>query len=164
MDGTPEPQFLNDLRKNLQKAGFPLVGAVDLDLSEDLLSHHYSRYLEWLRLGFGAEMSYLLRGSERRSDPRKLMLEAESVVCVAWPYSKNSLQGGGPKFARYLRGTDYHETIKSVLEEVMSETSLKWKICVDTSAILERTWAALCGLGWIGKNTMLIHPKWGSYL
>ena len=81
--------------------------------------------------------------------------------------------GSGPetgvRYARYLRGKDYHLEIAEKLERVMQNVaknhpSLQWKVCVDTSAVLERAWAAAAGLGWIGKNTMLIHPQYGSYL
>ena len=78
----------------------------------------------------------------------------------------------GPRYARYISGRDYHEEITERLERVMRTVAersglgqaLRWKACVDTSAVLERSWAALAGLGWIGKNTLLIHPKLGSYL
>lgn len=117
-------------------------------------------------------MAYLVRGRERRSDPRIVFPEAKSIFCVGLPYWKKPIGGPDqPRYARYLKGKDYHERIAERLETVMREvrgadpssSGLKWKVCVDTSAILERSWAALAGLGWIGKNTTLIHPKYGSY-
>jgi epoxyqueuosine reductase len=80
----------------------------------------------------------------------------------------------GPRYARYLRRQDYHDEMAERLELVMrrvqeswstqNDKPLSWKVCVDTSAVLERSWAALAGLGWIGKNSLLIHPQYGSYL
>jgi epoxyqueuosine reductase len=86
---------------------------------------------------------------------------------VLEPYSTQPL-GEKLRFARYLRQGDYHSELKTTLEKFVDECQqvmpgLKAKVCVDTSAVLERTWAALCGLGWIGKNTLLIHPQLGSY-
>jgi epoxyqueuosine reductase len=118
-------------------------------------------------------MEYLIRGRDRRADPRLLFPEAQSILCVAIPYARQPAgeihSAGGPRYARYLQGPDYHEELSLRLERAMLQAQskhpeLKWKICVDTSAVLERTWAALAGLGWIGKNTLLIHPKHGSYL
>src|SRR5204862_3603488 len=96
-----------------------------------------------------------------------------SILVVALPYQKSPAgapePSRGPRYARYLKGADYHDTIAEKLEAVMKRVAaqapeLRWKVCVDTSAELERSWAALAGLGWIGKNTLLIHPKLGSYL
>jgi epoxyqueuosine reductase len=77
----------------------------------------------------------------------------------------------GPRYARYISGRDYHDELAEKMERLMEGVAaeaqlsepLRWKVCVDTSAVLERSWAVLAGLGWIGKNTMLIHPKLGSY-
>lgn len=118
-------------------------------------------------------MQYLERGRDRRTDPKLVFPEAQSILCVALPYKRTPPQPNdptrGPQYARYLQGRDYHLDIKERLERVMSRVSrdfpeIQWKTCVDTSAVLERSWAALAGLGWIGKNTLLIHPKYGSYL
>ncbi|NDD93312.1 epoxyqueuosine reductase [bacterium] len=98
------------------------------------------------------------------------------MFCVALPYDPRPAGSPdsetGVRYARYLnRSQDYHEDIPKRIEELLKEVAseweksdLSWKICVDTSAVLERSWAALCGLGWIGKNTLLIHPQLGSYL
>lgn len=152
--------------------GFLLSSAIDIDLAEAAFQPHYQKYLNWIDSGFHAQMSYLERGLEKRRNPRSLFPDAKSVFCVVYPYSAKKYGASdysiGPQFARYIRGSDYHKNISSRLEEIMfrlqkTHAELKWKVCVDTSAILERSWAALCGLGWIGKNTLLIHPKFGSY-
>ncbi|MBC7691893.1 MAG: tRNA epoxyqueuosine(34) reductase QueG [Methylotenera sp.] len=158
-------------------AGFPLSGGVDLDrvLDTELFKSDVARYDSWIQAGYAGKMEYLVRGRDRRADPRLLFPDAQSIFCVAAPYPKTP--GGqpdpvrGPRYARYLHGKDYHTEIASRLEALMTEIAarnakldLKFKVCVDTSAVLERTWAALAGLGWIGKNTLLIHPQHGSYL
>ena len=123
-------------------------------------------------------MLYLVRGRDRRADPRLVYPKAQSILCVALPYpaqpAGSHSPGEGVRYARYTRGIDYHSRMPGMLEDCLEsvrakllahgEPRLEWKVCVDTSALLERTWAALAGIGWIGKNGMLIHPKHGSYL
>lgn len=166
---------LDSLFQKIHAVGFPLVGAVDLDLAAELFQTHSKRYQEWIEAGFHGEMQYLSRGLERRSNPRIVFPETESVIVAAIPYRRNSVDptadlSDQPRYARYLEGPDYHTHLPTLLttalESWIQETSetAKWKICVDTSAVLERSWAVLAGLGWIGKNTLLIHPKLGSYL
>lgn len=159
------------LLKKATDHGFPLRGALDIDSVTQELARHVERYDSWIASGYAGEMEYLRRGRDRRADPRLVFPKAQSVFCVAMPYWKAAIGDGrtGPRYARYLKGRDYHEQLAENLESLLREVriehpELEWKICVDTSAILERSWAALAGLGWIGKNTTLINPKYGSYL
>lgn len=172
-----------------RQEGFPLAGTIDLDLAfadfSQTVQKNITHYDEWLKAGFAGAMEYLVRGRDRRADPRLLFPNAQSMLCVAIPYPRSTAgcesPTQGPRYARYLQGPDYHIEIAEKLERVMKNAQthwnaiedkssslksspLEWKICVDTSAVLERMWAALAGLGWIGKNTLLIHPKYGSYL
>lgn len=164
--------------------GIPLAGSVDLSLmdSEETKSYfkqQIARYDQWIASGYAGAMDYLVRGRDRRANPHLLFPEVQSIFSVALPYSKKPAgaksSDQGPRYARYLQGRDYHFTLSETLQKLMftlqrewdpvyPENPLKWKICVDTSAVLERTWTAMAGLGWIGKNTLLIHPKLGSYL
>jgi epoxyqueuosine reductase len=173
--------FYELLLRLSKKHEFPLAGALDLDrvlTPEGLFQEHFKRYDAWLGDGREGDMAYLRRGRERRADPRLLFPAAQSIFCVAVPYERlprgETHSSQGPRYARYLRGKDYHDVIVERLERHMQEVAstwnaqgnppITWKVCVDTSAILERSWAALTGLGWIGKNTTLINPKLGSYL
>jgi epoxyqueuosine reductase len=166
--------FFETLIKNSHSEGFPLAGALDLDLAftEGTIQQHISRYDHWIEQGRHGAMEYLRRGQERRADPKLVFQEAQSILCVGLPYPTQPAGAPspeiGPRYARYLQGPDYHVAIAEKLERVLQQTQLsfpdlRWKICVDTSAVLERSWAALAGLGWIGKNTLLIHPRYGSY-
>jgi epoxyqueuosine reductase len=144
----------------------------------DRYHDHSAAFARWLEDGNHGSMEYLRRGLERRKDPRLVFPQARSVLAVAYPYRSQPLGSAdpsqGPRFARYLEGGDYHDSMKERLTAALSQGStrlaaidgkaLHFKVCVDTSAVLERTWAWLAGLGWIGKNTVLIHPTWGSYL
>jgi epoxyqueuosine reductase len=172
------PDAFESLFEKVRSAGFPLVGAVDLDLASETFAEHGRRYADWIAQGYHGEMGYLERGLERRLDPRKVFPAARSVLACAIPYRRSPLLPSGdenaPRYARYLQGPDYHKLLPRILGEALEgwaeslvaqgESRPTWKICVDTSAVLERSWAALCGIGWIGKNTLLIHPQFGSYL
>ena len=169
---------IESLKRECEKNGFPLAGVVDLDLAWALFHPHVDRYREWIERGNHGEMHYLQRGLERRTDPRLVYPETKSILCVARPTQRTPLGSKdptiGPRIARYTAGGDYHDSMKLDLERALmafnekqvqaSESPLRYKVCVDTSAVLERSWAHLAGLGWIGKNTLLIHPKFGSYL
>jgi epoxyqueuosine reductase len=166
-------ESLTDFGKYLKQEAtvFAASGIVDLSQVEELFRSSISAYQNWIEKGFAGEMHYLVRGLERRIHPELLLPNVKSVFAAIFPYSTQPIVSEGSQgfqFARYLRGEDYHETIKSSLDAfahkiVQKYPSLQYKVAVDTSAVLERTWAALCGLGWIGKNGLLIHPKLGSY-
>ena len=161
-----------DLSPAFLVQGFPAVGAVDYERALPIYQEHAKRYLDWVVAEKHGSMGYLHRGLDRRLDPTLVFPELKSVIVVALPYSPHPIQMNGLKYARYLNGPDYHERIQQKLETAMQSLiaihavpeNFRYKICVDTSAVLERTWAALCGLGWVGKNTLLIHPQLGSYL
>jgi epoxyqueuosine reductase len=151
---------------------FSASGIVDIlpVLEHPLYQEHLSFYEDWINTKKHGEMGYLERGLERRKDPRNLMKSAQSLLAVSIAYPRNIPDDGvSPRYARYLYGPDYHDWMKEKLEALVVSLkeifpSLEAKVCVDTSALLERTWAQFSGLGWIGKNTLLIHPKLGSYL
>ncbi len=161
---TSAPKTFEDLKKELQLKNFPLVGSIDFDLVEPLYSLHGERFQQWIQNGFHGDMAYLQRGLERRLNPKLAFPELQSVIAVARPYAVQPAGNEKLRYARYLNGEDYHSSMKQDLESVFQKSGFQYKICVDTSAVLERTWAALAGIGWIGKNTLLIHPQYGSYL
>lgn len=166
--------LLETLQANSRLEGFPLAGGVDIAKAHALFDQHGKAYQSWIQNGFQGQMHYLERGLDRRLDPTLLYPGAKSVFSVMLPYQPirpESRSLDQPQFASYLAGPDYHEVIREKLERVLSATqkelsdghSLAGKVCVDTSAVLERAWASFAGLGWIGKNSLLIHPKYGSY-
>jgi epoxyqueuosine reductase len=164
------PPEISNLFQKIREAGFPLVGAVDLALAKEEFKTHGERYSAWIEQKFHGDMAYLERGMARRLDPTLVFPETKSVVVCAIPYRRTELANPSstavPRYARYLQGPDYHRRLPELLEGALRASGIaaNWKICVDTSAVLERSWAALAGLGWIGKNTLLIHPEFGSYL
>ena len=152
------------LKTSLNTAGFPLVGAVDYALAKDLYATHAHRYQKWIQNGSHGDMKYLERGVDRRMNPELVFPRLQSVVVVARPYPAQKVGNESVRYARYLNGSDYHTQLKEDLAQVFKNVPFQSKICVDTSAVLERTWASLTGIGWIGKNTLLIHPQYGSFL
>jgi epoxyqueuosine reductase len=154
----------SDLKVLLNDKNFPLVGAVDYEDISPIYESHGERYQSWIDRTFHGEMSYLARGLERRLNPKLVFPKLQSAIVVARPYSVQPVGNEKIRYARYLNGVDYHESMKQDLESVFAESGMEYKVCVDTSAVLERTWAVLAGLGWIGKNTLLINPQLGSYL
>ncbi len=119
-------------------------------------------------------MAWLGRDPEMRLDPRRVTPEAKSVVVVADRYAARGegddepLAAGHGRVARYARGRDYHTHMKKRLHRVCDwvrerEPGATCRAFVDTAPIMERELAARAGLGWIGKHTLLIHPKQGSY-
>ncbi len=125
---------------------------------------------EWLSHGFQADMSYLERNKDKRYDPRLLVEDSRSVVSVLYNYfpSEKLVEEDNYKISKYTYGTDYHIVIKDKLQELFQfikaiEPALSGRIFTDSAPVLDRAWAQLSGLGFIGKNTCLIHPRKGSF-
>jgi epoxyqueuosine reductase len=114
------------------------------------------------------EMRYMTdRRKELRRDPRSLLASACSVICVGKLYN-SAPEVKDPPVSRYAWGSrDYHDVLREGLERMVERLSaiapFESKICVDTAPLLERTYARLAGLGWIGKNTCLINEPAGSW-
>ena len=126
---------------------------------------------QWLDEGREGEMDYLTRNREKRYDPRLLVEGTKSIVTVLYNYFPKQQIGdkGSYKIAKYAYGADYHDVLKrkmrQLLERIETQTGKLegTRIFVDSAPVLDRAWAVRCGLGFIGKNTTLIHPKKGSF-
>lgn len=132
----------------------------------------YSR--TWLEKGFAGTMHYLKRNPEQRLDPRRLLDGAKSVIVVVLSYHQPEPRppetpGSHGRIARYAWGDDYHKVIKKKLFALADRLRqelfdpFECKACVDTAPLIEREWAAAAGVGWIGKNTLVLDPQLGSY-
>ncbi|MHB1263818.1 MAG: tRNA epoxyqueuosine(34) reductase QueG [Gemmatimonadaceae bacterium] len=141
--------------------GFDLVGIARLGPAET-----HAAYQEWIAHGMQGDMEYLVRGAEKRGDARLPYPGVVSAVVVGLDYGGR--ESSGP-VARYARGDDYHDLMWARLDELrawMGEQlgrPVHGKSYVDTGPILERDLARRAGLGWQGKNTMLINPRIGSF-
>ncbi|MBR1514211.1 MAG: DUF1730 domain-containing protein [Bacteroidales bacterium] len=126
-------------------------------------SAHVEQWLEEEREG---EMGYLTRNKEKRYDPRLLVEGTKSIVTVLYNYFPQQTVGDGEhyKIAKYAYGADYHDVLKckmrQLLERIETQTGQLegTRVFVDSAPVLDRAWAVRCGLGFIGKNTLLIHP------
>jgi epoxyqueuosine reductase len=133
---------------------------------------HYKTFEHWLAQGHHGTMHYLAAEKSRahRADPRKILPECKSILVLATAYPSPSGTGKGEgelRIASYAHGADYHKILPArmkdlvwfIEEQVGSPIKNRWY--TDTGPILERDLAQLAGIGWIGKNTCLIHPKQG---
>jgi epoxyqueuosine reductase len=141
--------------------GFDLAGIATLGPAETAPA-----FEQWLANGMHGEMDYLQRGAELRQDTMRPEPGMRSAVVVALDYGGR--EPGGP-VARYARGDDYHRVMWDMLDELLAwvraerGAATRGRAYVDTGPILERDLARRAGLGWAGKNTMLIHPDMGSF-
>ena len=136
----------------------------------EFLEHEASRFEKWLNKNHHGTMSYMERNFDKRLDPRKLVPGAKSVISLLYNYfpSKRQKDKNAPKLAKYAYGKDYHKVIKDKMYEFTFEISKKigevnGRVFVDSAPILEKSWAAKSGLGWVGKNTNLIRKNSGSF-
>lgn len=143
---------------------------------------HWVVYERWLAQGRQGEMAYLAsdRARQRRADPRQILPECRSILLLGIPYdAPQSLEPPQPvgsdhtlhgRVAAYAWGDDYHEVLADRLRllvsfiETQTGAPVQNRWYSDTGPVLERDLAQRAGLGWIGKNTCLIHPTQGSYL
>ncbi len=126
-------------------------------------------FQDWLNSSYQADMDYMARNEDKRLDPTLLVEGARSVICVALNYYPEKKQPEDhPQFAYYAYGKDYHDVVKAKLQQLFDyirsvEPLAEGHPFVDTAPVLERYWAAKAGLGFIGKNSLLIIPKMGSF-
>lgn len=162
-----EKQQLTDLiKKKALELGFSACGIA----AATVLNNHRKPLNNWLDEGCHGEMHYMANHFEKRLDPRLLSEGAKSVIVVLMNYyPEKSLPAHQPYLiSRYAYGTDYHFVIKEKLRQLQDfiakeSGESQYRIFTDSAPVLERAWASRAGLGWIGKNSMLITPRKGSY-
>ncbi len=154
------------LKSKALELGFVSVG---ISKAEEL-SEEAPRLERWLKEGMHGEMKYMEGHFEKRLDPRKLVPGTKSVVSLLFNYHnpKANTRDREIKISQYAIGTDYHFVLKRKLKELLKMMKEEWgdlegRVFVDSAPVLERVWAAKSGLGWIGKNSLLLSKKRGSY-
>ncbi len=155
------------LIKTLSKdLGFSFCGISKAQFLED----EATQLEEWLKRGYQGKMSYLENHFDKRLDPTKLVPGAKSVVSLIYNYYPKEIHQSDqkPKIAKYAYGQDYHLVIKDRLKEFMNRVrteigEVNGRVFVDSAPVHERAWAAKSGIGWIGKNTLLLNRKMGSF-
>jgi epoxyqueuosine reductase len=156
------------IKQKALEIGFHKIGIV----SADTLTHESEHLLKWLRLGYHAEMKWMEREPEKRTNPKLLFPEAKSVIVVALNYftsHQHGLDSKKGKVSRYAWGDDYHDVMQSKMRELLdwikSEIpAAEGKICCDIQPIMDKAWAVRAGLGWIGKHSNLITKDYGSWV
>jgi len=127
---------------------------------------HAGEFRDWLSERKHGDMAWLERNADRRTDPQLVLPGVRSVIVLGMNYWNPGSQPAG-RIARYAWGDDYHEVIEPKLwqlDEWLQQHGGRQRQYVDTGPVLERDFAALAGVGWHGKSTMLIHPKFGTWL
>lgn len=124
----------------------------------------------WLKNNYQGKMDYMNNHFDKRLDPRLLVDDAKSVVSLLLNYypEKEYQSKSDFKISKYAYGTDYHFVIKDKLKEILQfiQTEIgevSGRIFVDSAPVMDKVWAKKSGLGWVGKNSNLIHPKNGSF-
>ena len=159
--------FSAELKAAAQEIGFDLVG-----IAPAVSPIGVSRLHEWIERGFAGEMEYIPRREAAYEHPEHVLQGVCSVIVVAMKYHSAPPRPAGPnegRIARYAWGTaDYHDVLRERLQRLADRLhelipECRTRIVVDTAPLLERDFARLAGLGWFGKNTMLIDKREGSY-
>jgi epoxyqueuosine reductase len=153
----------NDVKDRAKDAGFLACGITRPEPSE-----HAGDLDRWLKQGYAGTMRYLHRQAARRKDPRLIAPEARSIVVVLDNYFlPDPPETSRPRVAKYARGTDYHrvlsDRLKGIADWLTGNGAKVTRVYVDAGPVPERELAQKAGLGWIGKNTMLIRPGAGSF-
>jgi epoxyqueuosine reductase len=157
-----------EVKRRALELGFEKVGVV----RAESLTDERARLEEWLARGFQAEMEWMARGVERRTDPREFLRGARSVVVVALNYftpHAHTDETGTGKISRYAWGDDYHDVLGERLRALLAfvrelAPNAEGKVCVDAQPAMDKAWAVRAGLGWIGKHTNLITRDYGSWV
>ena len=165
--GKMNPSLSQQIKKEAQNLGFDLVG-----IAPATEAPHWDRLCEWVERGFHAGMEYIPRRLSAYRHPSGVLPGCRSLVMVAASYPPVPLANIPPgvgRIAAYATRTDYHTVLREKLrllahfiEALIPGTQTR--PAVDTAPLMERSFGWLAGLGWIGKNTMLLHPRVGSYI
>ncbi len=162
MSATKHKELIKDEAFRL---GFHSIGVAKASFLED----DAKRLETWLNNGFHGKMQYMENHFDLRTDPRKLVPEAKSVITLLLNYFPSEQQKiDVPKIAKYAWGTDYHYVIRAKLNQLLDYIrqnigEVNGRGFVDSAPVLERSWAIRSGLGWIGKNANLLTKQSGSF-
>jgi len=147
------------------------LGFMHIGIAQAEQMDEEARRLEaWLNQDYHGKMSYMANYFDKRVDPRKLVDGAKSVISLTYNYHNPAKQKDAetPKISQYAYGQDYHFVIKDKLKSLLTYIreeigEVNGRCFVDSAPVLERDWARRSGVGWVGKHTLLLHPKVGSY-
>ncbi len=155
------------IKQKTQELGFFFCGIS----SAEYLEEEAPKLEEWLKRSYNGKMGYMENHFDKRLDPRLLVDDAKSVVSLLLNYFPDQSEAqcqDAPKLSKYAYGEDYHFVIKDKLKTLMQFIQdeigeVGGRIFVDSAPVMDKVWAKKSGLGWVGKNSNLIHPKHGSF-
>jgi epoxyqueuosine reductase len=156
-----------DLIAEAHRLGFELCGIAPATPADG-----FDRLAAWLDAGFAGEMNYMHTHREARRHPQSILPTVHSVVMAGMNYAPHQVETTsrplGGRIARYARGADYHRVVREQLRKLgawlrQRRPEVWGRVVVDTAPLLERDFARRAGLGWIGKNTMLLDRRLGSW-
>jgi len=156
------PKQLSDLIiEKCSELGFSDAGIV----SAGFLDAESGHFREWLSKGYAADMNYMLNNAEKRTDPRLLFEGCRSVIVVLLNYRQKDYNSC---ISEYACGDDYHQVLKNKLEILKRDIGLiagkevQMKTFADTKPVMEKAWAVRAGLGWQGRNCLVVNPDLGT--
>ena len=158
------PSLEDAIKEQASALGFELVGIASATPADGI-----DRMRAWLEQGYAGEMDYMHRHADARQHPESILPGVRSVVMVGMNYKPPEDPNPATRhIARYARGADYHNVLRERLNRLLAWLQQERPGCrgrgvVDTAPLLERDFARRAGLGWFGKNTMLINKRLGSY-
>lgn len=163
MDRTKLTQLI---KQKSAEEGFQFCGVAKAEFLEE----EAPRLEKWLNQNMHGEMAYMANHFDKRLDPSKLVDGAKSVISLIYNYApeQDLNEGKEVKIAKYAFGKDYHYIIKPKLKTVLQSITEKVgdvnaRVFVDSAPVHERAWAAKAGLGWVGKNSLLLNKSMGSF-
>lgn len=160
-----DAEIKEKLRDDLMRAGACGVGFAR---AEEVDESVRSSFRIWLNEGREGALSYMHNYFELRGDPRRLLEGCATVVSTAWLYNPPVLRDPAlPYIARYAYCEDYHRSLRKIMKPICRQwenelPGLKWRICIDSAPVMERYWAVKSGVGFTGRNGLLIVPGIGS--
>ena len=163
---TKEQENSRLIKEEAARLGFSFTGIAKAERMDE-----EARRLEhWLNQGMHGSMQWMENHFDKRIDPTVLVPGARSVISLLYNYQSDEKQEDplAPKISRYAYGEDYHHVIKRKLKDLLAFIrdrigEVDGRVFVDSAPVLERDWAKRAGNGWVGKHTLLIHPRAGSW-
>jgi epoxyqueuosine reductase len=158
-------KYTHQIKTEAQRLGFSFCGISKAGYLEEEAPHLES----WLKNSMHGDMQYMENNFDKRLDPTLLVEGSKSVISLLFNYYPNTLQREDTfKISKYAYGEDYHFVIKDKLKDIVHLITdeigeVSARVFVDSAPVLDRAWAKKSGLGWIGKNGMLINKKQGSF-
>lgn len=158
-------KYTQQIKSEAQRLGFSFCGISKAGFLEE----EAPRLEKWLKNNMHGEMHYMENHFDKRLDPTLLVEGSKSVISLLFNYyPKNEQQKDTFKISKYAYGEDYHFVIKDKLKDIVHFISdeigeINARVFVDSAPVLDRAWAKKSGLGWIGKNGMLINKDQGSF-